>query len=164
MRRSVRVHAEVGPEARLAEAIEQLPPSAQRALVVIADREDLPLVAGSWADAGGGCLVSNVVAALDHAPGDAARTVDLRILDLMPELSSRDLNHLIVAWDTAAMQERHATDPTLRRLLRGALVRAGVPPTLEAYDAAQVTTGSASCASVVGADPAEDDLHVAGLA
>ena len=161
MRRSVRVHAEVGPEARLAAAITTLPPGAQRALVTIADREDLPLVAGSWEDGTGGCLVSNVVRALGTPvdPDQAARTVDLRMLDLLPELSSQDLNHLIVAWDEAAMQEgRGATDPVLRRLLRGALVRAGIPPTMEAL--AEWDRD----ASVVGADPAEGDLDLSSPA
>lgn len=136
MRRSVRVHADIGPEARLADAITAMPPAVQRALVTIADRVDLPLVAGSWEQGDGGCLVSNVVRALGADAGPAGGTVDLRLLDLLPEMSSRDLNRLVVAWDEAAMQERRATDPVLRRLLRGALVRAGVPPTIDAYDAA----------------------------
>lgn len=161
MRRSVRVHAEVGPEARLAAAIQALPAGAQRALVTIADREDLPLVAGSWEDGVGGCLVSNVVRALGTPvdPDQGARTVDLRMLDLLPELSSQDLNNLIVAWDEAAMQEgRGATDPVLRRLLRGALVRAGIPPTMDALE------GWGPDASVVGPDTAEGDLDISGLA
>jgi hypothetical protein len=138
MRKTVRLHATTGPEERLAAAIATLPGPAQRALVQIADREDLPLVAGSWEDDGGGCLVANVVRALDadwtRRPGDAARTFDLRVLDLLPELSSRDLNLLIVAWDEAAAQEGRDGDPALRRLLRGALARAGVAPTPEAPD------------------------------
>lgn len=160
MRRSVRVYADVGPEARLASAIATLSPQAQDALVVIADREDLPLVAGAWGDDHGGCLVSNVVAALtQQAPaGQTAgdRTVDMRLLDLLPEISSRDLNRLVVAWDEAAMQERTATDPTLRRLLRGALARAGVTPTR----ATQEPRGMDGH-SVVGAHASEDDLDLA---
>lgn len=135
MRKTVRLHAGIGPEERLATAIRDLPPSAQRALVDIADREDLPLVAGSWEDGGGGCLVANVVRALGDDVDPQHRTVDLRVLDLLPELSSRDLNHLVVAWDEAAVQEGRSGDPALRRLLRGALVKAGVPPTREVLDA-----------------------------
>ncbi|HUG86160.1 MAG TPA: hypothetical protein VMM13_16470 [Euzebya sp.] len=135
MRKTVRLHATVGPEERLAGAIGGLPRGAQQALVQIADREDLPLVAGSWEAGPGGCLVANVVRALDGDVTPGRQTVDLRVLDLLPELSSKDLNELIVAWDEAAAQEGRSTDPALRRLLRGALVRAGVPPTLEAFDA-----------------------------
>ena len=140
MRKTVRLHATLGPEERLATAIRDLPAPAQRALVEIADREDLPLVAGAWEAGGGGCLVANVVRALDAGPpstgpdGHAGATFDVRVLDLLPELSSRDLNHRIVAWDEAAAQEGRGGDAALRRLLRGALVRAGVPPTLEAVD------------------------------
>lgn len=136
MRKTVRLFSEVGPEARLATAIGSLPPAAQRALVMIADREDLPLVAGTWEDDAGGCLVANVVRAAGADPPGADETFDLRVLDLIPEMSSRDLNRLIVAWDEAAAQEGRSSDPALRRLLRGALVRAGVPPTLEALEAA----------------------------
>lgn len=144
MRKAVRLHASVGPEERLATAIADLPPGAQRALVQIADREDLPLVAGHWQAGDGGCLVANVVRALgeDRPAGSAhelADTVDLRLLDLLPEMSSRDLNHLIVAWDEAAAQEGRSGDPALRRLLRGALVRAGVAPMVEAYDLGVLT-------------------------
>jgi hypothetical protein len=141
MRKTVRLHAATGPEERLAAAIGALPDGAKRALVQIADREDLPLVAGSWESGGGGCLVANVVRALDGDAPAGDRTFDLRVLDLLPELSSRDLNHLIVAWDEAAAQEGRDGDPALRRLLRGALVRAGVPPTLEALDARTATPG-----------------------
>ncbi|MEE8602624.1 hypothetical protein [Euzebya tangerina] len=130
MRKTVRRNAAIGPEQRLAQAIGGLPGPAQHALAAIADRTDLPLVAGSWEGGEGGCLVANVVRVLD---GDAVRpptagpaTFDLRVLDLLPELSSRDLNHLIVAWDEAALQEGRGDDATLRRLLRGALLRAGV--------------------------------------
>lgn len=140
MRKTVRLHAALGPEERLAGAIRDLHPAAQRALVQIADREDLPLIAGTWEDDAGGCLVRNVVCALEQGDTDPrTRTVDLRVLDLLPEMSSRDLNMLVVAWDEAAAQEGRSGDPALRRLLRGALVRAGVPPTLEAFD----TVGSA---------------------
>lgn len=169
MRRSVRVHAEIGPEARLAAAIEPLPRSAQRALAEIADRDDLPLVAGVWGGDGGGCLVSNVVRALDDGRSGDARTVDLRLLELVPEMSSRDLNELIVAWDEAAMQEGRTGDGALRRLLRGALVRAGVPPTAEAWaglgvGAENARVVGAENALVVGADAAEGDLQVELLA
>lgn len=142
MRKSVRRNAGVGPEARLAAAIERMPPAVQRALVAIADREDLPLVAGSWQHGDGGCLVANVVRVIsagDDRAGDG-RTMDLRILDAIPEMSSVDLNRLIVAWDTAAMQEGRAGDAALRRLLRGALARAGVPPTTEAMAYSVVRT------------------------
>lgn len=129
MRKTVRMHATVGPEARLAAAVQGLPAPVKQALGQIADREDLPLVAGSWEGDQGGCLVANVVRALDGDNDQDGRTFDLRVLELLPELSSRDLNHLIVAWDEAAAQEGRTTDPALRRLLRGALVRAGVAPT-----------------------------------
>lgn len=147
MRRAVRVHASVGPEERLGNAIADLPRGVQRALVEIADREDLPLVAGSWQAGQGGCLVANVVYALGgdlHGgpAGSEAQTFDLRVLDLLPELSSRDLNHLIVAWDEAATQEGRSGDPALRRLLRGALVRAGVAPTVDAFDLRDVTVSA----------------------
>lgn len=128
MRRTVRATSATLPEQRLGRAIAQLPPVARRALAEVADREDLPLVSGSWEDGSGGCLVANVVRA--HEPRGVAadeRTLDLRVLDLLPELSSRDLNILIVAWDEAADADGRDTDPALRRLLRGALARAGVP-------------------------------------
>lgn len=127
MRATVRRLSQVAPEEQLAAAIRELPPSAQRALRDVADREDLPLVAGDWGGDGGGCLVANVVQAFAR-PGSANLTLDLRVLDLFPEMSSRDLNHLIVAWDEAAAREGRHSDPALRRLLRGALVRAmGAP-------------------------------------
>jgi hypothetical protein len=128
MRRTVRASAGLGPEERLAEAIAQAPRAAQRALAQVADCEDLPLVAGSWEDGEAGCLVANVVR-LAGPDGDADEpsTLDLRVLELFPELSSRDLNRLIVAWDEAALQEGRGGDARLRRLLRGALARAGVP-------------------------------------
>ena len=126
MRRTTRRLSQIGPEDRVADAITHLPPSARRALAEVADREDLPLVAGSWAEAGGGCLVANVVsvAGLDGQAQDL--TLDIRVLELFPEMSSRDLNRLIVAWDEAALQEGRSGDAALRRLLRGALARAGV--------------------------------------
>jgi len=131
MRRVVRVFSEVGPEQRVGEAIARLPAAARRALAQVADAEDLPLVAGSWEDGAGGCLVANVLRlsseeAAEGRPATAA-TLDVRMLEAFPELSSRDLNRLIVAWDEAAMQEGRSGDPALRRLLRGALARAGVP-------------------------------------
>lgn len=125
MRKTVRLFSEVGPEERLGRAISHLPPSARRALVEVAGREDLPLVAGSWATADGGCLVANVVRTLQPEQDGSERTLDLLVLELLPELSSRDLNHLIVAWDEAAAQEGRSSDGALRRLLRGALARAG---------------------------------------
>jgi hypothetical protein len=126
MRRTARRLTQIGPEERLAQAISTLPPSAQRALAEVADREDLPLVAGVWDSDNAGCLVANVVrsAGIDTANED--KTLDIRVLELFPELSSRDLNLLIVAWDEAALQEGKEGDPPLRRLLRGALARAGV--------------------------------------
>lgn len=127
MRKTVRLFSEIGPEERLGSAIAQLPVAAQYALFTVAEREDLPLVAGSWQTDNGGCLVANVVQIL--RPGAAVGedlTLDLRILELIPELSSLDLNRLIVAWDEAAAQEGRTNDAALRRLLRGALARAGV--------------------------------------
>lgn len=130
MRRTVRVFSEVGPEERLGRAIAMAPPSAQRALLAVAEREDLPLVAGSWRDHDGGCLVANVVRTL-ASPEErgGAGTLDVRVLELLPELSSRDLNRLIVAWDEAAEQEGRRSDAALRRVLRGALAWAGVRST-----------------------------------
>lgn len=127
MRRTVRRLSQVAPEEQLAQAIRALPPSARRALRDLADRNDLPLVAGAWNSDGGGCLVANVVQAYAE-PDDRDLTLDLRVLELFPELSSRDLNQLIVAWDEAALAEGRGGDPALRRLLRGALVRAGEEP------------------------------------
>ena len=126
MRKSVRLFSEVGPEERLGAAISRLPASAQRALLDVADREDLPLVAGSWTTDHGGCLVANVVAAVGRPDDSLHATLDLRVLELFPDLSSVELNRLIVAWDEAAMQEGRGGDPALRRLLRGALARANV--------------------------------------
>ena len=134
MRKTVRLFSEQAPQDRLAEAIASLPRSVQLTLAEVADRTDLPLVAGSWQDSGSGCLVANVVAlntARPDAADDADTTLDLRVLDLLPELSSRDLNHLIVAWDTAAEQDGAIGDAELRGLLRRALVRAGVRAQVE---------------------------------
>lgn len=128
MRKTVRLFSETGPEERLGRAVAQLPASAQRALAHVAERNDLPLVAGTWEADGGGCLVANVVAALSAPSDPASQTLDLRVLALLPELSSRDLNRLIVAWDEAAAQEGRSGDPALRRLLRGGLAWAGVSP------------------------------------
>lgn len=141
MRRTARRLTQIGPEERVADAIRELPPSAQRSLAEVADREDLPLVAGSWADDGGGCLVANVVAVAGLDAGAQDATLDLRVLELFPEMSSRDLNRLIVAWDEAALQEGRDSDAALRRILRGALARAGVRGqgrvTLEELEAAR---------------------------
>ena len=125
MRKTNRLFSQIGPEERVAQAISGLPPAAQRALADVADREDLPLVAGSWAEEDAGCLVANVVRLADDR-SSGHQTLDLRVLDLFPEMSSRDLNLLIVAWDEAALQEGKDNDAALRRLLRGALARAGV--------------------------------------
>jgi hypothetical protein len=128
MRKTNRLFSQVGPEERVAQAISSLPPAARMALAEVADREDLPLVAGSWAEEDAGCLVANVVRLAGDGTGEEERTLDLRVLDLFPEMSSRDLNLLIVAWDEAALQEGKDNDAALRRLLRGALARAGVEP------------------------------------
>ena len=129
MRKTVRLFSEIGPEERLGQAIAALPASARQALTAVADREDLPLIAGTWASGDSGCLVANVVRDLSlrdrGAAADEDLTLDLRILRLLPELSSRDLNRLIVAWDEAADQEGRSSDAALRRLLRGGLARAG---------------------------------------
>ncbi|HVM00478.1 MAG TPA: hypothetical protein VM324_14385 [Egibacteraceae bacterium] len=121
----MRAHSSVNARDRLARAIAQLPPPAREALGAVAERQDLPLVAGVWTGSAGGCLVANVVATLD-TPGAAEQTLDLRVLELIPELGSRDLNRLIVAWDEAALHEGRSDDAALRRLLRVALDRAGM--------------------------------------
>lgn len=136
MRRTVRVFSSTGPTQRLAEAIAGLPPEVRRSLAEVAERRDLPLVAGSWRDGDSGCLVANVVATLGAGPerashgGAAAPTLDLQMLDLVPQMSSRDLNGLIVAWDEAADLCAASDDASLRTLLRDALTMAGVemPP------------------------------------
>ena len=137
MRRTVRAHSQVDGEERLARVLRGLPEPAQHALGTVAEREDLPLVAGAWNHASGGCLVANVVCALD-AGGRADPTLDLRVLELIPELSSRDLNRLIVAWDEAALQLGRADDASLRRLLRRTLARAGVGPSAAAGSRAEL--------------------------
>lgn len=130
MRKTVRLFSAVGPTQRLGEAIAALPHPVQRALVEVADRADLALVAGSWHDDAGGCLVANAVACVAgpdaHDASTGERTLDLRMLDAFPQMSSRDLNLLIVAWDEAAAQAAATTDAELRDLLRGGLRRAGV--------------------------------------
>lgn len=118
----------MAPAQRLAEAIEPLPAAARGALADVADRVDLPLVAGQWQGHGGaGCLVANVLVAVEA--GDAASTLDLAVLERFPELSSRELNRLIVAWDEAAGEADAVDDADLRALLRSALVlvKAGEP-------------------------------------
>lgn len=126
MRRTVRAHSHVNAGERLARVIAQLPAPAQQALVTVADREDLPLVAGVWSRDDGGCLVANVVGSLGGRAATGEQTLDLRVLELIPELSSRDLNRLVVAWDEAAAGEHATSDAVLRRLLRDALARAEV--------------------------------------
>lgn len=128
MRRTVRAHSHVDPHERLARAIAQLPAPARQALATVADREDLPLVAGVWNREGGGCLVANVVGTLAGDSLAGEQSLDLRVLELIPELSSRDLNRLVVAWDEAAAGLHRGSDAALRRLLREALTRAQVRP------------------------------------
>lgn len=120
--------ASVGPTERLGTAIAAMPPAVRRTLAVVATRDDLPLASGSWRDDGAGCLVANAVACV--APPDErgqARTLDLRMLDAFPQMSSRDLNTLIVAWDEATAQARSDDDLDMRELLRDGLAWAGVP-------------------------------------
>jgi hypothetical protein len=136
MRKTVRLFSAVGPAERLGRAIVDLPPSVQRTLADVADRSDLPLVAGSWRDDDAGCLVANAVACLatpaeDVDSGDTdgstpQRTLDLRMLDAFPQMSSRDLNLLICAWDEAAAQAGATDDDDLRALLRSGLAWAAV--------------------------------------
>jgi hypothetical protein len=126
MRKTVRLFSTVGPAERLGTAIASLPDPVQRALAETAERTDLPLVAGSWSDDDAGCLVANVVRSAPPSHGSADRTLDLRMLDAFPQMSSRDLNLLIVAWDEAAAQAAAATDDDLRSLLRSGLAWAGV--------------------------------------
>ena len=113
--------ASIAPADRLARAIAPLPIAARDALARVADRTDLPLAAGSWHDGPAGCLVANVLA--EHDPTSTDATLDLRILDAFPELSSRELNRLIVAWDEAAAEAGASDDAALRVLLRAALDR-----------------------------------------
>ncbi|HSK95877.1 MAG TPA: hypothetical protein VK891_04590, partial [Euzebyales bacterium] len=115
MRRTVRLFAAVGPVERLGRAIADMPTSVQRTLAQVACRTDLSLASGSWQDDSGGCLVANAVACVGD-PTDR-RTLDLRMLDAFPQMSSRDLNHLIVAWDEAAAQADVVDDVGLRVLL-----------------------------------------------
>ncbi len=157
MRKTVRTLSEVGPEQRLAQAIAGLPEAAQRALAQVADAEELPLVAGSWEDGPGGCLVANTLRIAAGEQAQSEVTLDLRMLEAFPELSSRDLNRLIVAWDEAAMQEGRSGDPALRRLLRGALARAGVP-----FGAGYCSSGSvaASVTSTRSSEPSDRNTIV----
>jgi hypothetical protein len=141
MRKTVRVFAAVGPAERLGRTIAAMPGPVQRTLAEVALRTDLPLVSGSWEDGSGGCLVANAVACVGDA-GDR-RTLDLRMLDAFPQMSSRDLNTLIVAWDEAAAQARATDEAALRALLRQGLARAGVPlvaPPARAAPLARVTS------------------------
>ncbi len=113
--------ASIAPADRLARAIAPLPIAARDALARVAERTDLPLVSGSWHDGSAGCLVANVLA--EHDPTSADATLDVRMLDAFPELSSRDLNRLIVAWDEAAAEADASGDAELRALLLAALDR-----------------------------------------
>ncbi len=153
MRKTVRLFSAIGPAERLGRAIATLPAPVQRTLIEVAGREDLPLVAGSWTGDDSGCLVANAVACIGAAAGgdgpgsdggsDAERTLDLRMLDAFPQLSSRDLNLLIVAWDESAAQAAATTDAQLRALLWSGLAWAGLdsaaPPD---DDAARVTVSA----------------------
>jgi hypothetical protein len=125
MRKTVRLFSTVGPAERLGTAIASLPGPVQRALAEVAERTDLALVAGSWSDDDAGCLVANVVRSAAPSQTAADRTLDLRMLDAFPQMSSRDLNQLIVAWDEAAAQAAAETDDDLRSLLRSGLAWAG---------------------------------------
>lgn len=130
MRRTVRVFAAVGPAQRLGTAIASMPAPVRHTLADVADRADLRLTAGSWEDGRGGCLVANAVACVDAAgdgPGDHPGTLDLRMLDAFPQMSSRDLNTLIVAWDEATAQAGATDDASMRALLHKGLAWAGVP-------------------------------------
>jgi hypothetical protein len=135
MRKTVRLLSAVGPTERLGRAIATLPPGVRRTLAAVAARDDLPLVAGSWHGDDSGCLVANAVACAAGEVDEAQRTLDLRMLDAFPELSSRDLNLLIVAWDEAAAQDGATDDADLRRLLRAALRWAGVAADAEGMTA-----------------------------
>lgn len=138
MRKTVRLFSAVGPAERLGRAIVDLPSDVQSTLADVADRTDLPLVAGSWRDDDAGCLVANAVACVatpargtdgdDADESLAERTLDLRMLDTFPQMSSRDLNLLICAWDEAAAQADATTDDALRALLRSGLAWAGIAP------------------------------------
>ncbi len=121
MGKRFRPYTETSAEERLGRAVARLPGPARSALAHVADRLDLPLVAGTWTDDAGGCLVANVVATMTDATAAEEQTLDLRVLELIPELSSRDFNRLVVAWDEAALQDGGETDAELRGLLRRAL-------------------------------------------
>jgi hypothetical protein len=121
------VFAAVGPAERLGRAISAMPGAVQQTLAEVALRTDLPLASGSWEDDSGGCLVANAVACIGD--GDDRRTLDLRMLDAFPQMSSRDLNTLIVAWDEAAAQAGATNEAALRALLHQGLAWAGVPVT-----------------------------------
>jgi hypothetical protein len=127
MRKTVRVFAAVGPAERLGRAIAAMPGGVQRTLAEVALRTDMSLVSGSWEDGSGGCLVANAVACVGHT--DDRRTLDLRMLDAFPQMSSRDLNTLIVAWDEAAAQAGATDEAALRALLCQGLSWADVPMT-----------------------------------
>lgn len=131
MRKAVRVFAAVGPTERLGTAIASMPAPVRRTLAEVATRTDLRLAAGSWEDDGGGCLVANAVACVgtpDDRDGQQPDTLDLRMLDAFPQMSSRDLNTLIVAWDEATAQADATDDRAMRELLRKGLAWAGEPP------------------------------------
>lgn len=128
MRKTVRLFSAVGPAERLGRAIATLPSDVQHTLLEVADRDDLPLISGSWQGDDSGCLVANAVACIGGDADPAVRTLDLRMLDAFPELSSRDMNLLIVAWDEAAAQAAAEGDGELRSLLRTGLAWAGVGP------------------------------------
>ena len=120
--RRVRPYTVSSAPERLGRTIAQLPSPVRQALALVAGRDDLPLVAGVWSDGSGGCLVANVVAACaGSTASDEEQTLDLRVLELIPEMSSRDLNRLVVAWDEAALLFGGTSDADLRRLLRDAL-------------------------------------------
>lgn len=136
MRKTSRVFAAIGPAERLGTAIGSMPPAVVDVLVEVATRTGLRLAAGTWGDDSAGCLVANAVACAagverhrdngkDGATGDE-RTLDLRMLDAFPQMSSRDLNTLIVAWDDATAQAAATDDADMRALLRRALTWAGV--------------------------------------
>lgn len=136
MRKAVRLFSALGPAERLGRVIATLPAGVQRTLAEVAARDDLALTAGSWHDDASGCLVANAVVcaggtavAQPGVPADGIRTLDLRMLDAFPQLSSRDMNLLIVAWDEAAAQEAATADRQLRALLHAGLTWAGVQTT-----------------------------------
>ncbi|CAN5887221.1 hypothetical protein BH23ACT10_BH23ACT10_04260 [soil metagenome] len=139
MRKTVRLLSALGPVERLGRVVATLPAGVRRTLADVAERDDLALTAGSWHDDVSGCLVANAVVCVGGTAGDdhdaegvtadGRRTLDLRMLDAFPQLSSRDMNLLIVAWDEAAAQAAASTDAQLRALLRSGLTWAGVETT-----------------------------------